>query len=509
MLEYYWPAKRNNLVVPKILGLSATPAAKLSLGDTLLHLLALCHDLDCKVRKITKHENELKHVIAAPNLKDIEVPMLEASIHVAEILNRALTLVKKHMVKTDDDVDWTELQKIAALQKQDIPLVQYAKALATIMDSLQMNDNRSPFAAWSNFAVYLNSLEMNSPVKKTFDSHKISSSLFDFKSLPTYCSKYVKLVEMLQNYSNIPHFRAIVFVSTKIGAHELCEFLANSPVASFVRSEILIGHKSSTNIGMTGHQQQEIIKHFTSGTINVIIATSVAEEGLDIPACNVVFRLHSIFHAHQLIQTRGRARSKESDFYLIFHKESKDMNRAACCLHQEHNMYLAISILVQAESIHPDPYLHALKMQNTEPITVNARHLWTHIWQMSMNQETAIPQALVKYKVTPNISSMPDAISALRQTCDQFGVSPVYVVYQAKRENSDLFFGTVRLPVCITLLVNRVHSMTTSKNWCLQQMTMHKHYSKPSTRQLEQLSRNWFVMTCSFGPVVHGVKFTT
>ena len=41
---------------------------------------------------------------------------------------------------------------------------------------------------------------------------------------------------------------------------------------------------------MTSKNQQDVVKHFKKGVYRLLIATSVAEEGLDIKACNCVFR---------------------------------------------------------------------------------------------------------------------------------------------------------------------------------------------------------------------------
>lgn len=48
--------------------------------------------------------------------------------------------------------------------------------------------------------------------------------------------------------------------------------------------------------------QQEVIQKFWTGTLNLLVATSVAEEGLDIPQCNVVVRYGLLTNEISMVQ---------------------------------------------------------------------------------------------------------------------------------------------------------------------------------------------------------------
>lgn len=50
--------------------------------------------------------------------------------------------------------------------------------------------------------------------------------------------------------------------------------------------------------------QQEVIRKFRVGTLNLLVATSVAEEGLDIPQCNVVVRYGLLSNEISMVQVR-------------------------------------------------------------------------------------------------------------------------------------------------------------------------------------------------------------
>ena len=56
---------------------------------------------------------------------------------------------------------------------------------------------------------------------------------------------------------------------------------------------------------MTSKNQQDVVKHFKKGVCRLLIATSVAEEGLDIKACNCVFRYNYTTNEIGRVQSKG------------------------------------------------------------------------------------------------------------------------------------------------------------------------------------------------------------
>ena len=54
------------------------------------------------------------------------------------------------------------------------------------------------------------------------------------------------------------------------------------------------------------------------GTIKILVATSVCEEGIDISACNFVICLQPPDNLRSFVQRRGRARAVKSTFTIMF-----------------------------------------------------------------------------------------------------------------------------------------------------------------------------------------------
>lgn len=69
------------------------------------------------------------------------------------------------------------------------------------------------------------------------------------------------------------------------------------------------------------------IHKFKKGEKNCLFATSVAEEGLDIPDCNIVIRYDLYNTMIQYIQSRGRARHADSEYIRMIESENGEQQR--------------------------------------------------------------------------------------------------------------------------------------------------------------------------------------
>lgn len=56
---------------------------------------------------------------------------------------------------------------------------------------------------------------------------------------------------------------------------------------------------------MSQTQQEDTIRGFRAGDVKVLVATSVAEEGLDIPDCNLVVKYNHVGNEISNVQTKG------------------------------------------------------------------------------------------------------------------------------------------------------------------------------------------------------------
>ncbi|KAG7245931.1 hypothetical protein CRUP_019544, partial [Coryphaenoides rupestris] len=75
------------------------------------------------------------------------------------------------------------------------------------------------------------------------------------------------------------------------------------------------------------NQQKDTIQKFRHGSLNLLISTSVAEEGLDIPECNLVVRYGLLTNEIAQQQASGRARAADSVYSVVAQQGSREVRR--------------------------------------------------------------------------------------------------------------------------------------------------------------------------------------
>ncbi|PIN77242.1 hypothetical protein COV15_02755 [Candidatus Woesearchaeota archaeon CG10_big_fil_rev_8_21_14_0_10_34_12] len=114
-----------------------------------------------------------------------------------------------------------------------------------------------------------------------------------------------------------------------------------------IRARVFVGQAKKTSkgeeTGLSQKEQQEIIKEFSLGKINVLCATSIGEEGLDIPEVNAVVFYEPVPSAIRKIQRAGRtARLMDGKLIILITKNTRDEAYYWVAFHKEKKMYQAI-----------------------------------------------------------------------------------------------------------------------------------------------------------------------
>ncbi|MGC8568088.1 MAG: DEAD/DEAH box helicase [Candidatus Micrarchaeia archaeon] len=136
----------------------------------------------------------------------------------------------------------------------------------------------------------------------------------------------------------------IIFVQYRATIKKLVEIIRNSEI----EAEPFIGKKE----GITQEDQKKIIERFRNNEFKVLVATSIGEEGLDIPSVDAVIFYEPIPSEIRNIQRRGRAgRIKTGEIVILVTKGTKDERYLLISKMREKQMFETIQkIKMEMES---------------------------------------------------------------------------------------------------------------------------------------------------------------
>lgn len=117
--------------------------------------------------------------------------------------------------------------------------------------------------------------------------------------------------------------RVLIFTEYRDTVESLVEYLDGR-----VEVERFVGQSDTdSSDGMTQSEQQAAIERFTSGDTEVLVSTSVAEEGLDIPEVDLVMFYEPVPTAIRSIQRKGRTgRQTTGDVIILMAGETDEEN---------------------------------------------------------------------------------------------------------------------------------------------------------------------------------------
>jgi len=110
-----------------------------------------------------------------------------------------------------------------------------------------------------------------------------------------------------------------------------------------IRAVSFVGQAKKGNTGLSQKEQKAIISKLNTGEINVLVATSIGEEGLDIAEVSTVIFYEPIPSAIRKIQRAGRtARLKPGRLVILITKDTRDVAYHYASRAREKKMYKTI-----------------------------------------------------------------------------------------------------------------------------------------------------------------------
>jgi ERCC4-related helicase len=128
---------------------------------------------------------------------------------------------------------------------------------------------------------------------------------------------------LIEQLAAKPDSRIMVFTNYRDTASALLKFLKQNPEIKAAR---FVGQSSrQEDEGLSQKKQAEMLNKFRAGEFNVLIATSVGEEGIDIPSTDLVLFYEPVPSEIRSIQRKGRTgRARAGRVVVLMAKGTRD-----------------------------------------------------------------------------------------------------------------------------------------------------------------------------------------
>uniref|UniRef100_A0A8C1R988 RNA helicase n=1 Tax=Cyprinus carpio TaxID=7962 RepID=A0A8C1R988_CYPCA len=375
MIRYLSQKHKNQLLkkqekspvpLPQILGLTASPGVGGAMNQQMAeeHILQICANLDAFTIKTTTFKEEeaktpYKRIARAEERKEdpfgdvIKKIMDEIHTHadLKPLCDPGTQYYEQWVVQKEQNAAKEENQMVRVCAEH---LRQYNEALHQ-SNTIRMSDAFRFLNKYHTEELKTKSSPDEEGTITITDTERFLFTLFkdnkaklqELMGKPQYENNSLAQLKtnILKEFSTRERARGIIFTRTRLSAIALCQWIQENPKFDEVgvRASYLIGGGDQSVVKpMTAAEQKDVLNKFRDGQINLLIATTVAEEGLDIAECNFVIRYCLVTNEIAMIQARGRGRAEDSSYTLVAEAGSGVAERESVNEYREKMMSTAI-----------------------------------------------------------------------------------------------------------------------------------------------------------------------
>ena len=332
--------KKNRNEDRLTLGITASP------GSDVDKILEVCKNLEIKNIEIrTKHDPDVRAYVYDMEIQWKRVEMPDEFNRVITLLRQALSIrlkaLKEGKVLDTASVSMISRRRLLEVQSRIQSAIKERKkdrdvlfALATIQNealkiyhAIELLQTQGVNTLKSFFDRILNEAKSRGgsrASKRIINDQKVIEAVAYLNSINIEHPKIRYVADIVKDqFKKKPDSRVIVFTHYRDTSIKVKEALERENLIKPVR---FIGQATKgEDRGMKQKEQVEVIDNFKRGIYNTLIATSVAEEGIDIPSTDMVVFYEPVPSEIRTIQRRGRtARRMPGKVVILITKNTPD-----------------------------------------------------------------------------------------------------------------------------------------------------------------------------------------
>ena len=337
--SYVWIAKQyaQQARYPRIVALTASPGADKTKIREVMEKLSIDH-----VEVRSAEDADVKPYVQAVDVtyEYVELPdnMQDVIVALKDAFRSKLRSIAGYLGEpVRDDLSRTELLKMQAQLQGKLAAgrdFRIGKALSLAAEAMKVQHGlelaeSQGVHAFVEYARDLMDKAEGSASKATknlasdTDFRKAYARALSLAEQGVVHPKAKRLIEMVGSAIAIkPDTKIIVFNSYRDNATTLVRSLNELPG---VRAELFVGQAKKKGSGLSQKEQKAMLEAFGSGDFNVLVSTSIGEEGLDIPKVDQVIFYEPVPSTIRAIQRRGRTgRNEKGSVTILVTKGTRD-----------------------------------------------------------------------------------------------------------------------------------------------------------------------------------------
>lgn len=339
---------------PRIMGLTASPGSEKTKIKDICKNLSI-EEVELRTRESSDVKGHLQELEFEKRMVDFPIKFEEMKQVLLKIFNDYIVELRERKVLFGpaSKTDLINLQKKISsnllINNHNFNYMQGASACAQaikIQHALELLETQT----LEGFYKYLKGLFEQAAKKQSKGVVKlVAKPEFNFvfsqaNELLVKKKEHPKIHELIEiikkEMEENPRMKMIVFTQFRETASNISKKMNE---INGVKSKIFIGQAKKDGESLNQKQQKKIIEEFSEGQINVLCATCIAEEGLDIPEVNVVVFYEPIPSAIRTIQRAGRtARLMKGKLIMLITKKTRDESFFYVAKSREKKMKTAI-----------------------------------------------------------------------------------------------------------------------------------------------------------------------
>jgi len=309
----------------RIIGLTASPGWNIERIEEVINNLYI---KNIEIR--TGEEKDIKKYMTSIKIKRIDIELNNELNNIRDLIIKAIDLRISKIKELDPSIDinkgkkdilnWIEeIKKNLEIRGRDYRLREIVELLSEtlkIYHALEVLETQTLYTFISYFKDIENDIRKSKADYEVLNDIRIKKAIYLAKEYINKNIEHPKLLKLIEILKENKDKKIIVFAQIRKTLDRIKEYCDKNNI----KAEKFVGKKE-----MSRSEQIKLLKDFSEGKFNVLLSTSVGEEGIDIPKVDIVVFYEPVPSEIRYIQRRGRTgRGEIGDVIILVTKNTMD-----------------------------------------------------------------------------------------------------------------------------------------------------------------------------------------